>query len=957
VTNAANNNSTYQNGAFVSGDVNLYRCWLRQYTTNATRAEGWWWTVTPTDNYAWEIGDGTIDASARTLTIFLLKVEVDVPELVLPKAPSAGDDGEEGEVTTPSVPSNYDPATRTFTLTYTGQQQSITFSGYDRNVITNSIAISDAASGVSMTSNLIPDSSGYVYFYAINAGTYVITLTVSNTSYFQWKGTTVNPVYTVIVQRAEMDVPTFVKLDVASGNPIPNHPDIDQGTRIALETYSVTNTTLSYMLTGFKGTTYYSAALSNTDVMTQSVDNSAEQNTIILKNYGATDYRITLTPTANYRWKNENWDAKVFTVRVQQKKVALPRLYDAANKTMVAGESIVLTYTGQPQNIMFVPLVTEANNFWESFDATQIRYNYTHVLGTNTVPVQYTKNGETEEAMVNYSYVTLTTVNTYNVDVYLANGNYIWADGVKYDNYKRFTVQITQMRLPVLEMEYNGLVEPSNIITVEYSTSPLTFFLKRPAANNGIVSNGGYTPGYNSSYFSGFSVIEEVDEEGNKTGNNYYQVTMKPNAPGTYSVTMDTANANYHWDGEGGRTQKTYQIIVTKKTIQTPEIYLVEPDPTEDNPNNTKDTLIADGHSVDYTGAIYQIKFKKVHSNEVSISGDLSAAAETGAMWDNGSTTAIRTARNAATYTITIKIANTTYYQWASGETTMTQRFIVNPMEVERPTFYTATEVGDKDTWEEIVGSTTYNTEFNGINQFVILYHLTAAAMKFSVATSNNSYNLTMIDTAWATDHYVQFYQSNACTYTIRATLQANYAWKGGSTVAASYTFYIEPKSVDQPRFNEEWFEKNIPAACSYNIDGLNAEVDYTGAIIQAQITGYDMSVMNLKSWYYWNSTNHGGYTPIQNRGEGFISFNNVRYTTTYYSGSYRPASITVGLINANNYKWSTGGTDNVTFTLQVNKQNVVAPDMVEVITTEDAEGEITETYTQFNDNAFTTTY
>ncbi|MDE5601761.1 MAG: hypothetical protein K2J16_04615, partial [Clostridia bacterium] len=960
VTIAAGNNTTYQNGSFVSGDGNLYRCWLRQYTTNATRAEGWWWTVTPTDNYAWEVGDGTIDSSARTLTIFLLKVEVEVPELVLPKAPTPSTGEEEGdgegEVTTPSVPSNYDPATRTFTLTYTGQQQAITFSGYDRNVVSNSIAISDAVSGTSMTSNLVPDSDGYVYFYAINAGTYVITLTVANTNYYQWKGTTVNPVYTIIVQRAEMEIPTFVKLDV-SGNPIPNHPDIDQGTRIALETYSVTNTTLSYLLTNFKGSTYYSSVLSNTDLMTQSVDNSAEQNTIILKNYSAADYRITLTPTANYRWKNENWDAKVFTIRVQQKKVALPRIYDATNKTMLSGETLVLTYTGQPQNIMFVPLVTEANNFWESFDATQIRYNYAHVLGTNTVPVQYTKAGETETAMVNYSYVTLTTVGTYNVDVYLANGNYIWADGVKYDNYKRFTVQITQMRLPVLEMEYNGLVEPSNIITVEYSTSPLTFYLKRPAANNGVVSNGGYAPGYSSTYFSGFSVVEETDSDGNKTGNSYYQVTMKPNGPGTYSVTMDTTNNNYHWDGEGGRTQKTYQVIVTKKTIQTPEIYLVEPDPTEANPNNTKDTLIVDGHSVDYTGNIYQIKFKKVHSNEVGISGDLSAAAETGAMWDNGNTTAIRTARNAGTYTITIKISNTNLYQWSSGETTMTQRFIVNPMEVERPEFYTATDVADKDTWTEIVGSTEYRTTFSGINQFVLLKHDTAAAMKFSVATANSSYNLTLVDTTWATDHYVYVYQSQACTYTIRATLQANYAWKGGSTVAAAYTFIIEPKSIVQPSFDEQWFKDNIPAGCSYSIDGLDANVDYTGNVIQAQIKDYDMSVINLKSWYYWNSTNHGSYTPIQSRDYKYISFNNVRYTTTISGGTYYPASITIGLINNNNYRWNTGGVENLTFRLQVRKQNVDVPDMVEVITTTDEDDNVTETYNAFTDNAFTTTY
>lgn len=944
---------------------NRYDYWFRVYNTSysGTRAEGFDFILTPQADYAWEV-NGMLVTDKIEFKILMTKMPIAFPKVSVPTG------------------ANYNAATMTLTTVYNDGNQSLAFTDLDSALIGYSVTVFKLEDGAQvtsfnysnigsyaayMTANMTPDDDGKVYFTVKNAYKYVITLTLKDTSLYQWANNQSNPVYTFTVDRAEIDIPSFYLLRYVTGEdgavslqPVKDPNDagyIDQSTRTANVDYVSAGGDVYFVLENFPASGTYTPTLGTG--MSHKIDPVSNKCTLTFKsNTAAGAYSYLITPNANYKWKGLSNDqtAKAYTIIVNPQIVSELKLIDPKTNMQIDVPNLTVSYTGAPINIVFAPTVTNLNTYWKTYNDTyvnfRIYYASNNTPGISHYPTALTLS-DTDKTQVSGSYIQLTDKGTYNIDVQCADGNYKWSDNSAGTVWKRFTITVAAKQIPILEMEYNGAVVRNNNISVDYSINTVTFYLKRPSSSKGAVSDSEYQITYSGNSVSKVSITQVQDEDGADTGESYYTIVMRANTPGTYYVYLDVKSGNFIFEGTGAAAQQTYQIDVAKKTLAFPQFFLIESAPTDEDPDATKDTPLLDGETRDYSGVYHRIKITNVQGAETGKATEIAmtnvsgysafvTAASSGAYWTG--TTRVITARDAGSYAITINIANTNLFQWADGSTSKTFTFTVNRARVAYPEYYSADTAIGVDKTKIVTNS--YSTIYNGGDQYVRLYMDNLS--KISV-TGNNSIQ----KGENKAENYVYFYITAANTYTLTAALNANYVWPNGDTNPYTYTFIIAKAQIAAPQWDDEWFADNLRAG-TYTFDNNDVSVEYTGGLnIDARIKGYNTSYMN-RSWYYWNNSNHSSYTPVISGNT--ISFNNVRGITPVSGSTQYPAYITIGLSDSN-YEWSTGGTTPIRFTLYVIYAKASVPNMnlVEVETDED--GVETEIFTPFVNDAFDAKY
>ncbi|MDE6373935.1 MAG: hypothetical protein K2L72_05485, partial [Clostridia bacterium] len=733
---------------------NRVKLTLVQYNTSTTRDAGWVFYLTPKANYCWKTASSTTDFSRKTYTVYVDKLELELPEVYV----------EPGD----NFVNNYK------TVTYNGANQRISFLNFAAE------GISFTATGT--TNDWTTEAVGEVgddgnrtevslrNFYAKNAGDYTITLSVANSYYYKWKNNAANPVYHFVIDRQEVEVPTFYRM--IDGAPVTDPDDanyINQSTRIARVSYS-TQTGYQFVLQNYAGSTFYTATVSEATLKTSLTGTDYFLN--LAAGVNRKDYTLTVTPNANYKWKGEGYDAKIFTITVEQVRVSLLSIYDAVNKTVIEGNRYSTVYNGAMQNIVFIPTISDVNNNHFNFSTDVIAVYNTYAGNSSYVVTPSAGNKVTIDGVtVDSAYIANSTVGTYDYRIRLLSDNYVWDDGSAWNTYRQYIFQITPKEIPRLEYYYEGEYKADNTVIEEYSRNTRSVYVVIPEGSSASLNE--YSVSASTSYFS-------TPKQTTYDGRPAYIISVLAIAPADRSFSVSLINTtNYVWQGESVTSASVYHFVVTKKILAEPVFNLVESAATPDDPLATKDTPISSGHAVEYTGNYYQIKFTGAHTGEVTIGNvsgapALSSSAQTGASWNDSTMECVRTARDANTYTVRISVRYPDYYQWASGDTYRDYVFTINRKEIAAPTYtytgaaYNSSEVTDID-------GNTFSTVYTGANQYFKLTVDDTASVTFSTGTSNSSYKLTGNDSQWAASKYYYFYQSNSADYTVSVNLTANY--------------------------------------------------------------------------------------------------------------------------------------------------------------------------------------
>ena len=195
--------------------------------------------------------------------------------------------------------------------------------------------------------------------------------------------------------------------------------------------------------------------------------------------------------------------------------------------------------------------------------------------------------------------------------------------------------------------------------------------------------------------------------------------------------------------------------------------------------------------------------------------------------------TGTTSASNAGTYTVTFAITNTSGCQWSDG--TIAQKS--GTWTIARASVAIKPTLKDSGSYTYTGSAVNINTHVNNFNTSYM-------------TVSNNS-------------------KTNAGSYTTTYTLNSNYAWTDGTTVNATVSWSITPKSLTKV--------------------ALTASPTFTGSAVSPTLSNFDSNTMNKT---------------------GDTSATNVKT-----SGNY---SITISLKNTTNYKWSDNTTASYTITWNV---------------------------------------
>ncbi|MDE6441823.1 MAG: hypothetical protein K2L12_03605 [Clostridia bacterium] len=914
---STSNNTNYMTTAFDDANSRI-KLSVIHYSTDLTRTAGWTFYLTPKANYCWKTASSTVDFAQKSFVVYVDKLEIALPTVYV----------EDGD----NFANNYK------TVTYNGQNQRISFLNFANSGITHTLSHSTMT--VDWTTEAFgeeqPDGSkakvSVRNFYAKNAADYSITLSISNTSYYKWENNATNPVYHLVIDRQEVEIPKFYRLD-SSDAPItdPDDPDyIHQDTRQAYVSYS-TLTGYKFVLQNYAGGTYYSASVSEATLKTALT--GTDYFLTLAAGVNRKDYTLTVTPNSNYKWKGEGYDAKVYTITVQQVKVSLISLYDPIKGEVIEGNRYTAVYNATNQNIVFMPTISAVNNnhFNYSTDVIAVYNTYAGNESYRLTPSAGSKI-TIDGVTVDSSYMAQSTVGTYDYRVRLISDNYVWDNGNSWNTYRQYIFVIAPKEIPRLEYYYNDVKYDNNTVTDEYSRTTRAVYCVVPEGSTADLNE--YSVSLrNTSYFS---AVQQSTYDGRPA----FLVRVAAFAPADYYFTITTINGNIMWTGEGVRTASEYHFVVTKATLAEPVFNLIESAATDDDPTAMKDTPIESGHTVEYTGNYYRIKFTGAHSSEVSIGGvsgapALSDASSTGASWSNATMECIRTAVNANTYTVRVSVRDTNLYQWAGGLTYRDYTFIISRKQVTAPV-YTFTGGAYNSSDVQVVDGDTYSTVFNNANQFFKLsVEETAAISSFDTGTSNSSYRLTADSSQWAASKYYYFYQRYVANYTVKVNLSSNYCWIGGSTDPLTYRFNITRMSVAAPEFDEDWLINN---GFTYTLNGDTLSVVYCNKGVTAHIKGYDTNLMKNDYWWYPNNNqNYSGYRPTTNSTDQWIAFN---ANCSWVNNASYPYKIQIDLKDTVNYQWVGGGTSALIYNMHIIKQDVVAPNMYQVTVQNGEEGD-----------------
>ncbi len=412
------------------------------------------------------------------------------------------------------------------------------------------------------------------------------------------------------------------------------------------------------------------------------------------------------------------------------------------------------------------------------------------------------------------------------------------------------------------------------------------------------------------------------------TGDSIYTVTSDVGGVNvsSYTTTLTLANAyNYKWQNESeGEAETTVTWNIIPKELAMP--------------------VLGTPSSSSFTGSDITVAISKYSSfcDEygdgcgISVSVAAATTVTTQPSYANGTITAV----NAATYNVTITLANSTNYKWAEGVTqsggTVTLQFTINRQQLAIPTWgnnsnSVSTTFNNSDQTQTITFASGFNTSLvtlsesggslsgfeltaKDVDTYTVTISLTAAAMadyEWSDSTQN-SVTLTWNITA---DENTLSFSISGWTYSDGTVAQpSDITVKYGDASDVTFTYYY--KAFDGTGSDSFVSVGSTPTfnAGYYYVVGSIAETDNYGAASYGgeNVTNFTVARASVEkptvatpdSYVY----NYGADISVQLSGAGL----GTSYSITEVDGSSNTAGTattagahTITVTLNGNYKWS----------------------------------------------------
>ena len=488
--------------------------------------------------------------------------------------------------------------------------------------------------------------------------------------------------------------------------------------------------------------------------------------------------------------------------------------------------------------------------------------------------------------------------------------------------------------------------------------------------DNDAIDNVGrkQTRTYNAerAYFAieGNSILYAVAQVHNNTNNTNYTVTdyvtfeaaanrivFWTQTVAEWRIMLRPANTSYmRWRATNTNADMYYYFTLQRATVELPRII----DTTDDG------KLVTDTNRlrVDYNNSAHTMYISASQTEVTMVSWNGTATS-----WTSGvpvvskegksSTKNINAlcapAQNAGTYTLRVRLVNTTNYQWSDGTTVDLYFYLeIQRAKADLPEFYQGTYklkadgTREKDSqgndifeWKLISGNTV-NVPFNPTEDYSFKLTNVYQPDKMTNAIGAGSFKSNQVN---SNHEWIAVIVAGAAagTYRLDLTPTANYAWEpGGATAALQYTITIEKCTVDPLTPYEgddmEGYTLTYNYTTTYEDGGKTV---YLGEFIPAYMAT-SFSFYTAKSYNGNGALSNGDI----NSGQYGVSIDSagLRLALTFkVAGQY---VIDIGLRNGTSFQWLGGGTSTLRYTITVTPKTLESPKYYQIITGADGKEE-----------------
>ena len=331
-------------------------------------------------------------------------------------------------------------------------------------------------------------------------------------------------------------------------------------------------------------------------------------------------------------------------------------------------------------------------------------------------------------------------------------------------------------------------------------------------------------------------------------------------------VTLKDA-ASMEWSDATAVTYKDYTIQIEKAVVKAPEIV-------------GHDSGATNVKTITYTGAAQTVVFSPAISNELkfSIVANVSGVTASGS-FDATKGVYNLSVTNAASYTVTAALNDTTNYMWENNATPNTTfTVIVNRAVIKDGSItlldygYDSTRVAAIRTITEKTGSTA---EFADVIEYYDLdryYSLQGVTSTMVTITGNDNYtdSQNFDDANHKYNFFMDMFHNSSYTnpigtHSLLITPSSNYTWENGSTTAKTLQITVNRRRVALPRIiNGETSETEEASA-----NGIRSNNDteitfyYTGNNMYAYMFAEDLDASKRQTNCGWITTSGNGWNSV----------------------------------------------------------------------------------------------
>lgn len=746
-----------------------------------------------------------------------------------------------------------------------------------------------------------------------HAGTYIIQVSVKNTSNFKWVGTedATAVQFTAQIDRNVLPLPTIEGVPVGEFTKSVTHiskRDVNSGAASS-QAQSMTILNFDKTISRTSMNNKFTESVPKDEDDNEYTDRKTYSGPIDVGSY-AVELQLTVNGFYYYDYVFTNGAAKqTYTLTITPKPIAVPTIL--TNDKLNDGG----LFDGATKTVVYSP--TGRSMLVDGYDADEMTLSWN---GT----ARGTENVEDN------TYLKLTTtggVTRYTATFSLTN-NFSWitTGGVDRDN-KSLFLDVTRKAVD-FPTSYTVL-DGSNTPTTNVTRDLLDLYFEYKETDGTSVDQG-FSVNFDETELTTYTAAITAHNPEPDTPNTHSYTYSQVNTRGNVYVRFQLKNGNFRWSDNSDATYRYIYLTITPQPIVTPVLVT----------DKMGDTYI--DSTVSYTETVKTIDFNRedryilidnfnastmaftLPSGMKDATSELTKkpSGEEGDEGESGGTTVapnnkiLLKATNAGTYNISISFtgSNKANFKWSNGKPgseSIVISLVVNKKKITAPSLAGDGTVTDNQMLYTYNGDkrTMTLTPWDN-NELVVIDKDTALSQETSSETNaNNIFSATnMKETQWSV-HNGSAWQGGY-GYWVRIGLKdtANYQWNDSSTAYRIYTLRIQPLAVALPKIIEDE-------------DSSTATYDHTAGTKTVTFTGQAKTLKVQLTHNQAIISNAGAFTLVDD-SEAATS-NTVIYSGLN-AGTY---TMTFALANAN-YKWADDVRYNNTKTLRliINAMSVNVP-------------------------------